>query len=143
MPGHSRSTVCDRVHGFVALAGAAQLHAEPEALSLPTKEISIMLTDVLAHPRSFEQPSSSLCRAVGLAAVAAELGLQVHTLEPLTAAAVERGAAALFLAGYGPRSTGYAASIRLNEKGGERKARPALTKPTRSARSRTNNARSR
>jgi hypothetical protein len=102
-----------------------------------------MLTDVLAHPRSFEQPSSSLCRAVGLAAVAAELGLQVHTLEPLTAAAVERGAAALFLAGYGPRSTGDSAGIRLNDKRSERKARPALTKPTRSARSRTKNARSR
>ena len=102
-----------------------------------------MLTDVLADPRSFEQPSSSLCRAVGLAAVAAEFGLQIHTLDPMTAAAVERGAAALFLAGYSPRSTGYAAGVRLNEKSSERKARLARPKPTRTSRSRTKNAQSR
>jgi hypothetical protein len=102
-----------------------------------------MLTDVLARPRSFEQPLSSLCRAVGLAAVAAELNLQVHTLEPVTAAAVERGAAALFLAGYSPRSTGHTAGVRLDEKAGERKARLALAKPTRSERPRKKNARSR
>src|SRR5271154_2489638 len=63
-----------------------------------------------------------LCRAFGLAAVAAELNLQMDTLEPETARAIERGAAALFLAGYGPRLSGYAASNRLREKDSERVA---------------------
>jgi hypothetical protein len=102
-----------------------------------------MVTDALVHPRSFEQPLSSLCRAVGLAAVAAELNLQVHTLEPVTAAAVERGAAALFLAGYSSRATGHTAGVRLNEKTGERKGRRALSESTRSARPRKKNVRSR
>jgi hypothetical protein len=100
-----------------------------------------MLTDSL--PRSSEQPLSSFCRAVGLAAVAAELNLHLHTLEPVTAAAVERGAAALFLAGYSRRSIGYTAGVRLDEKTGERKARLAVTEPTRSARPRKKNVRSR
>ena len=46
--------------------------------------------------------SPELCRAFGLAAVAAELNLRTDILEPETAEAVTRGAAALFLAGYGP-----------------------------------------
>jgi hypothetical protein len=102
-----------------------------------------MLTYALADPRSSEQPLSSLCRAVGLAAVAAELNLHLHTLEPVTAAAVERGAAALFLAGYRRRSIGHTSGTRLNEKTGERKGRLALTDSTRSARSRKKNVRSR
>jgi hypothetical protein len=76
-----------------------------------------MTRDLLDQPRSLERPLSPLCRAFGLAAVAAELNLQLDTLEPETAKAIERGAAALFLAGYGPRLTGYAASHRLKEKG--------------------------
>src|SRR5271163_836095 len=75
-----------------------------------------MTRDLLDQPRSLERPLSSVCRAFGLAAVAAELNLQLDTLEPETAKAIERGAAALFLAGYGPRLTGYAASNRLGEK---------------------------
>ena len=102
-----------------------------------------MLTDALADSRSLEQPLSSLCRAVGLAAVAAELNLQVHTLDPVTAAAVERGAAALFLAGYSRRTTGHTSGVRLNEKTGERKGRFALSDSTRSARPRKKNVRSR
>jgi hypothetical protein len=54
---------------------------------------------MLGHLR----PLSSMCREVGLAAVAAELHLAVDDLELDTADAVERGAAALFLAGFGPR----------------------------------------
>jgi hypothetical protein len=45
------------------------------------------------------KPLSSLCREIGLAAVATELNLQLNTLEP--AEAVEMGAAALLLAGTG------------------------------------------
>ncbi len=102
-----------------------------------------MLTDALADSRSLEQPLSSLCRAVGLAAVAAELNLHLHTLEPVTAAAVERGAAALFLAGYSRRTIGHTAGARLNEKTAERNERFALTDSTRSARPRKKNVRSR
>ena len=43
-------------------------------------------------------------QAIGLAAVAAELNLQIDTLEPNVGQAVQRGAAALFFAGYGPPS---------------------------------------
>jgi hypothetical protein len=102
-----------------------------------------MLTDALVDPRSLEQPLSSLCRAVGLAAVAAELNLHPHTLEPVTAAAVERGAAALFLAGYSRRTIGHTSGARLNEKTGERKVRLARTDSARSARPRNKNVRSR
>ena len=75
---------------------------------------------------------SPLCRAFGLAAVAAELNIEMDTFEPETARAIERGAAALFLAGYGPRLTGSAASARLNERNGKRGARGAFTKAKRS-----------
>jgi hypothetical protein len=102
-----------------------------------------MLTDVLVHSRSLEQPSLSFCRALGLAVVAAELDLQLDTLEPVTAAAVERGAAALFLAGYSSRPTAYAAGGGLNERAAERKPPRALAKATRSARPRKKSARSR
>ena len=49
-----------------------------------------------------QTPLSCLYREVGLAAVANELNLQLNTLEPDVAAAVERGAAALLLAGREP-----------------------------------------
>jgi hypothetical protein len=42
--------------------------------------------------------------ALGLAAVAAELNLEIDALEPEVGRAVQKGAAALYLAGYGPRS---------------------------------------
>ena len=45
-------------------------------------------------------PLSSICREVGLAAFAAELHLRASELELDAAVAVERGAAALFLAGF-------------------------------------------
>jgi len=75
-----------------------------------------------------------LCRAFGLAAVAAELNLQLHTLGPATAEAIERGAAALFLAGYGPKLTGYAPGSRLDEKDAERGGRRTLATSRRSTR---------
>ena len=49
-----------------------------------------------------QTPLSGLYREVGLAAVANELNLQLNTLEPDVAAAVERGAAALLLASREP-----------------------------------------
>jgi hypothetical protein len=52
-----------------------------------------------------QTPFSGLYREVGLAAVANELNLQLNTLEPDVAAAVERGAAALLLAGREPGPT--------------------------------------
>ena len=48
-----------------------------------------MTRDLLNQPRSLERPLSPLCRAFGLAAVAAELNLQLDTLAPATAKAIE------------------------------------------------------
>ena len=49
-----------------------------------------------------QTPLSGLYRELGLAAVANELNLQLNTLEPDVAAAIERDAAALLLAGREP-----------------------------------------
>jgi hypothetical protein len=49
----------------------------------------------LSEASDGQTPFSGLHREVGLAAVANELNLQLNTLEPDVAAAVERGAAAL------------------------------------------------
>jgi hypothetical protein len=54
-----------------------------------------------AHGLETKFPHLDL-QAFGLAAVAAELNLRIDTLEPEVAQAVERGAVALFMAGYGP-----------------------------------------
>jgi hypothetical protein len=51
------------------------------------------------------EPLPNLYREIGLAAVANELNLQLNTLDPDVAEAVERGAAALFPAWYGPSLT--------------------------------------
>ena len=70
-----------------------------------------MHQDPLAFPSvwnqsaGFANPLFGLYREAGLAAVAVELNLQVYELAPEVAEAVERGAAALFLGGYGPYST--------------------------------------
>ncbi len=50
-------------------------------------------------------PLPNLYREIGLAAVANELDLPLNTLDPDVAEAVERGAAALFPAWYGPSLT--------------------------------------
>jgi hypothetical protein len=70
-------------------------------------------------------PLSSMCREIGLAAVAAELHLRASELELDAAVAVERGAAALFLAGFGPQSTPLG---RVGKSRGERKVRRASRK---------------
>jgi hypothetical protein len=67
-----------------------------------------MSDNLTANPRPFGEPSgsprplSSLYREIGLAAVATELNLQRNSLEPEVTEAIERGAAALFLAGCPP-----------------------------------------
>ena len=69
-----------------------------------------MSNDVTADARapgeasSGRRPLPSLYRDIGLATVASELNLQLDTLEPDVAEAVERGAAALVLAGFGSSS---------------------------------------
>ena len=68
---------------------------------------------MLGHVR----PLSGLCREVGLAAVAAELHLGIDDLDLDAADAVERGAAALFLAGFGPT---LAAPVSHSRKGKSR-----------------------
>ncbi len=73
-------------------------------------------------------PLSLMHHEVGMAAVVAELQLDVNELEPEAAAAVERGAAALFLAGFGPRSTRLHMRGRTGEEGGGRETRPAWAK---------------
>jgi hypothetical protein len=82
-----------------------------------------MRQDLAAAPRAVEPRLSRLAREIGLAAVAAELDLAIETLAPEMAEAVERGAAALFPAGYGPSLTRIAASGRTVEKDSRRKAR--------------------
>ena len=57
------------------------------------------------------RPGADLYRAFGLAAVAAELDLRADMLEPDAAAAVQKGAAALVLAGFGPSLIRRRASI--------------------------------
>jgi hypothetical protein len=56
----------------------------------------------LGEPTDSRKPLSSLCREIGLAAVAIELNLEPSTLQPDAVEAIEQGAAALFDAGYGP-----------------------------------------
>ena len=77
-----------------------------------------------------ELPPSDLCRAFGLAAVAAELDLEIDTLEPETAQAVARGAAALFLAGYGPNGS----RLRSRRQFGWESDRPKARRTARSER---------
>jgi len=77
---------------------------------------------ILGHVR----PLSSMCREVGLAAVAAELQLHIDDLELDAADAVERGAAALFLGGFSPKTTA-STSYRRSGKGVARKLRRSTT----------------
>jgi hypothetical protein len=70
-----------------------------------------------------QTPLSCLYREIGLAAVANELHLQLNTHEPDVAAAVERGAAALLLAGREPGPTRQRRSVRAGEEGSSHKMR--------------------
>ncbi len=86
-----------------------------------------MSDDVTAKPLSFgeaadsRQPLSRLYREIGLAAVAIELHLQLETLEPDVAEAIERGAAALFHAGRQPSRIRQGRSVWAREKGSRHK----------------------
>jgi hypothetical protein len=80
------------------------------------------------------EPLPSLYREIGLAAVAIELNLQLNTLDPDVAEAVERGSAALFPAGYEPSPTRFPRSVRAGEDGGRRKARHVASKARQSLR---------
>jgi hypothetical protein len=83
------------------------------------------------EPTDSRKPLSSLCHEIGLAAVAIELHLEFGALEPDVAEAIERGAAALFDAGYGPSLIGRRRSVGAREKGSRQKVRRA-SKPRRS-----------
>ena len=72
------------------------------------------------------KPLSCLYREAGLAAVAVELNLQVYELAPEVAEAVERGAAALFIGGYGPYSTLSRQSARAGKPARLRKGQRAV-----------------
>jgi hypothetical protein len=80
------------------------------------------------------EPLPNLFREIGLAAVANELNLQLNTLEPDVAAAVERGAAALLLAGREPGPTRRRRSVRAGEEGSSHKMRRLASTARRSPR---------
>ena len=79
-------------------------------------------------------PLSSPYHEIGLAAVATELNLQLNTLEPDVAAAVERGTAALLLAGREPGPTRHRGSVRAGEEGSSHKMRRLASTARRSPR---------
>jgi hypothetical protein len=91
-----------------------------------------MRQDPLAFPSvwnqsaGFANPLFGLYREAGLAAVAVELNLQAYELAPEVAEAVERGAAALFLGGYGPYSTLTRQSAGVGKEARQRKAPRAV-----------------
>jgi hypothetical protein len=78
------------------------------------------------------RPLSCLHREAGLAAVAAELNLPIHTLDLEVAEAIKRGAAALFLAGYGPRPIRGRQYARTVSEGSPRRPLRNATKARRS-----------
>jgi hypothetical protein len=93
-----------------------------------------MPNDLAANPRALDEPTdsrkpiSSLCREIGLAAVAIELNLELSTLLPDAAEAIEQGAAALFDAGYGPSLIGHRRSVWAREKASHQKGRRRASK---------------
>ena len=82
---------------------------------------------ILGH----EKPLSSMTHEIGMAAVAAELHVGIDDLELDAADAVEKGAAALFLAGFGPKRvasiargrTAKGAALRTGRSASVRRAR--------------------
>jgi hypothetical protein len=99
-----------------------------------------MPNDLTANAQALGQascgskPLSSLYREIGLAAVATELNLQLNTLDLDAAEAVQRGAAALLVAGSGRGLTRYPRIVRAGEEGGRRKARRVASKRRQSKR---------
>jgi len=92
---------------------------------------------ILGH----EKPLSSMTHEIGMAAVAAELHLGIDDLELDAADAVEKGAAALFLAGFGPKRvasvargrTAKGAALRTGRSASVRRARLHTGKGTKPA----------
>lgn len=82
----------------------------------------------LGEPTDSRKPLSSLCREIGLAAVAIELNLELSTLQPDAAEAIEQGTAALFDAGYGPSLIGHRRSVWAREKASHQKVRRRASK---------------
>ena len=81
---------------------------------------------ILGH----EKPLSGMTHEVGMAAVAAELHLGIDDLELDAADAVEKGAAALFLAGFGPKPVASIARGRTAKGSGGRTGRSASVRRT-------------
>jgi hypothetical protein len=76
---------------------------------------------ILGHAKSL----SSMTHEVGMAAVAAELHVDIDGLELDAADAVEKGAAALFLAGFGPKPVASNARGRTAKGSSRKTARSA------------------
>jgi hypothetical protein len=87
--------------------------------NLPIKRATV--DKILGHGK----PLSSMTHEVGMAAVAAELHLGIDDLELDAADDVEKGAAALFLAGFGPKRVASIARGRAAKGSGRNKGRSA------------------
>jgi hypothetical protein len=85
-----------------------------------------------ANSQTFGEPAdgplSILCREIGLAAVAIEFNLELDALEPDVAEAIERGAVALFDAGYGSSLIGRRRRVWARQKSSRQKARRRASK---------------
>lgn len=77
------------------------------------------------------KPLSSMTREVGMAAIAAELHLGIDDLELDAADDVEKGAAALFLAGFGPKRVASIARGRTSKSSGRNTGRSASVRRSR------------
>jgi len=84
------------------------------------------------EPTDSRRPLSSLCHEIGLAAVAIELDLELSTLQPDVAEAIEQGARALFDAGYGSSLIGRRRSVSAREKASRQKAPRRASKASKS-----------
>jgi hypothetical protein len=92
-----------------------------------------MPNNLAANPGALEPTDSrkglsSLCHEIGLAAVAIELNLELSALQPDAAEAIERGAAALFDAGYAPNLIGHRRSVWIREKASHQNVRRRASK---------------
>ena len=111
LPGAARAAVRS-FRGWPATTGGVRLNCcrgvrcgSPNFGECPMRQDPLAFPSVWSQNGGFANPLFCLYREAGLAAVAVELNLQVYELAPEVAEAVERGAAALFLGGYGPYST--------------------------------------
>src|SRR5271165_5651594 len=95
--------------------------------------MSSLISPARSRPTPPAFPQAEQCRAFGLAAVAAELNLQIEMLEPEVAEAVAMGATALFLAGYGPKGIHSRSRRPFEWEDTRHKARRTLFRSRRSA----------